>query len=262
MASPDQPHSAFFYGTLMAPQVLHRVCHGSTSPSNPIYTTSSLTTKPAILHAHRRHRVRHADYPAILPVPDPASTVRGTYVTGLTHADIWRLDIFEGSEYARRRVAVRVLDVVGDDVSGEGNVEGAEVECETYVWVAGAERLEAREWDFGEFQREKMRYWVGSEGAGGEEGFEGREDIIGKLPSLLPLFALTPAFFPHNSRRLTIPSLPPAEVDEAVAARARAEEAGASGKRDGTGGRGLNGHIASALAEEHRKDGEKGKGAV
>lgn len=39
-----------------------------------------------------------------------------------------------------------------------------------------------------------------------------------------------------------------AEVDNAVAAKERAERA------DGTGGRGLNGHISSALAEEHRKD--------
>lgn len=36
-----------------------------------------------------------------------------------------------------------------------------------------------------------------------------------------------------------------AEVDEAVAAEA---------KQDGTGGRGANGFISSALAEEHKKD--------
>lgn len=149
--------TAFFYGTLMAPQVLHRVCHGSMSPTNPIYTQSNLATKPAILHNFRRHRVKWADYPAILPVSPTANSndstsspsVRGTFVTSLTDNDIWRLDIFEGSEYERRKVRVRVLDVVGDDVSGEGNVEGAEVEAETYVWIAGEERLEGQEWDFG-----------------------------------------------------------------------------------------------------------------
>ena len=35
-----------------------------------------------------------------------------------------------------------------------------------------------------------------------------------------------------------------AEVDEAVAAQ----------QQDGTGGRGANGHITQALAEEHKKD--------
>lgn len=42
------------------------------------------------------------------------------------------------------------------------------------------------------------------------------------------------------------------EVDEAVAAKERAE----AGQKDGTGGRGLNGHISSALADEHKKDGQ------
>lgn len=181
MATKPSGRSAFFYGTLMAPPVLHRVCHGSMSPDNPIYTTSNLTTSPAILHSFRRHRVKHADYPAILPTSD-SSTVRGTYVTGLTDNDIWRLDIFEGSEYERREVRVKLLTEVGDAVTGEGNVEGEEVGCETYVWISGANRLEEREWDFGEFQREKMRYWVG--GGGADE--EVREDIAGKCPFSLP----------------------------------------------------------------------------
>lgn len=163
MAATPEGRSAFFYGTLMAPQVLHRVCHGSTAPDNPIYATHNLITYPAILPAHRRHRVRHADYPAIIPHAD--SSVRGTFVTGLTDSDIWRLDIFEGSEYERGKVKCKLLKEVGDE-KGEGNVEGEEVEAETYLWIAGEGRLEASEWDFGEFQREKMRFWVGPGGEG------------------------------------------------------------------------------------------------
>jgi gamma-glutamylcyclotransferase (GGCT)/AIG2-like uncharacterized protein YtfP len=172
---PDRGRSAFFYGTLMAPQVLHRVCHGSSSPSNPIYASHNLKTYPAILHHFRRHRVRHADYPGILPVP--GSTVRGTFVTGLTDADIWRLDIFEGSEYRRDQVKCRILTKVGDE-SGEGNEEGEEVEAETYVWTSPASELDDEEWDFAEFQREKMRFWVGSEGEG---EYAGRPSIIGQF---------------------------------------------------------------------------------
>ena len=56
---------------------------------------------------------------------------------------------------------MRVLEKVGDE-AGKGNIESeAEVEAETYVWVAGGEGLEEGEWDFGEFQREKMGRWVG-----------------------------------------------------------------------------------------------------
>ena len=169
----SEGRSAFFYGTLMAPGVLHRVCHGSSEPDNPYYRNHKLKMYPAILHNHRRHRVEGADYPAILPTD--GATVRGTYATGLTDADVWRLDIFEGSEYSREKVKPRLLTTVGDE-GGKGNVEGEEVEAETFIWCGYREQLEDEEWDFGEFQREKMRFWVGAEG---EEEYAGRPSIIG-----------------------------------------------------------------------------------
>ena len=182
-------HTAFFYGTLMAPPVLHRVIWGTQIPPTPAHA-SLLHIQPAILHAHRRHKVKSADYPAILPVStSSASSVRGTLVTGLTDGDVWRLDLFEGHEYARRKVRVRVL--VGKDagmgvaekgkeqgmgdltIKEEDNVEGEEVEAETYIWVAGAHRLEPDEWDFNEFVRDKMKRWVGGDAAQADEGFQG-----------------------------------------------------------------------------------------
>jgi gamma-glutamylcyclotransferase (GGCT)/AIG2-like uncharacterized protein YtfP len=173
-------HTAFFYGTLMAPQVLHRVIWGSQTPPTPAHA-SMLRIRPAILHAHQRHKVKHADYPAILPTSS-SSTVRGTLVQGLTDGDIWRLDIFEGSEYDRRKVCVKVLQGNGDfEQKEEENVEGEEVEAETYIWIAGADRLEAQEWDFSEFVRDKMKRWVGKEGAQADEGFQGRTSINGAL---------------------------------------------------------------------------------
>lgn len=132
-------------------------------PENPVFANHSIKTFPAVLHGYQRHRVRHADYPAILPIK--GSSVRGTYVTGLTDADIWRLDIFEGSEYRRDKVKIRILTTVGDS-DGKGNVEGEEAEAETYIWHSDSGKLEGREWDFTEFQREKMRFWVGAKGEG------------------------------------------------------------------------------------------------
>ena len=88
--------------------------------------------------------------------------MRGSYVSGLTDADMWRLDMFEGDEYIRQKVKVSLLDWVGD-ANGKGNVEGEEREVETYVWIASKERLEEDEWDFAEFKREKMHRWVQSE---------------------------------------------------------------------------------------------------
>jgi hypothetical protein len=70
----------------------------------------------------------------------------------LTDNDVRRLDLFEGDEYSRTKVWCRLL-VDGKDEEGE------EVEVETYVWSAGEERLEAKEWDFEEFRREKLKFW-------------------------------------------------------------------------------------------------------
>jgi gamma-glutamylcyclotransferase (GGCT)/AIG2-like uncharacterized protein YtfP len=185
ISTPTMSHTAFFYGTLMAPQVLHRVIWGSQTPPTPAHA-SLLRIRPAILHAHQRHKVKHADYPAILPTDSTcSSSVRGTLVQGLTDGDIWRLDIFEGNEYARRKVTVRLLEQklnngMGDIQQQESeNIEGEQVDAETYIWTAGAHRLEPEEWDFNEFVRDKMKRWVGREAAHSDEGFQGRESING-----------------------------------------------------------------------------------
>jgi gamma-glutamylcyclotransferase (GGCT)/AIG2-like uncharacterized protein YtfP len=159
-------HTAFFYGTLMAPQVLHRVIWGSSTPPTPAHA-SLLSIRSAILNGHVRRRVKGADYPAVTPSSEE-SEVRGTLVTGLTDGDVWRLDIFEGSEYERRDVRVRVW----------GKGEGEDVEAQTYIWVAGEQRLEAQEWDFEHFVKEKMGRWVGEEVE--DEGFKGMFDCYGE----------------------------------------------------------------------------------
>ncbi|RYP58985.1 hypothetical protein DL769_008737 [Monosporascus sp. CRB-8-3] len=134
----ERTHSAFFYGTLLCSEVS---------------ITSSLQS---FTDTADGHRVEHADYPGI--TPDPDHEVRGTYVTGLTDANMAKLDQFEGSEYERRTVKVRLLTKVGND-KGEGNVEGEEVECETYVFMS-PQYLEDREWDFEEFRTQKMKKWT------------------------------------------------------------------------------------------------------
>jgi len=155
-------HSAFFYGTLMAPNVLARVLNGDSS-----IPTSHLHIVPAILHNHTRYKVAHADYPGIIPSPITSSStatatrVRGVFVSGLTSYDLKNLDIFEGSQYERRKVMVALLDVEGD-LKGKGHIEGMEVECDTYVFVAGDELLEDKEWCFEEFVKEKLYRWADS----------------------------------------------------------------------------------------------------
>ncbi|KAI1129442.1 AIG2-like family-domain-containing protein [Nemania abortiva] len=156
MANPqDGTHAAFFYGTLMAPEVFFTVCYRN-SIDNVAVLKKLHQFKPAILHGYCRRRVKWADYPGI--TPDPEHEVRGVYVTGLTSANMKHLDDFEGSEYDRKTVKVRLLSKVGDD-KGTGNVEGEEVECEVYVFNKLGE-LENREWDFEEFRTQKMKKWT------------------------------------------------------------------------------------------------------
>ncbi|KAJ5512207.1 hypothetical protein N7463_001759 [Penicillium fimorum] len=187
-------HVLFFYGTLMAPQILHKVIHGQANPEP--WQKAMLRFQPAILHGYRRHRVQDADYPGIVavretkteaekssaPKTSPGPSVMGTLVSGLTDADIYRLDRFEGSDYEKKQVTVRILrDTRGDNkhagegVSDENQLremldatstegdEGEEVSAVTYVYTAGKDMLEDAEWDFESFKRDKMAWWVGAD---------------------------------------------------------------------------------------------------
>ncbi|KAK1760700.1 AIG2-like family-domain-containing protein [Echria macrotheca] len=152
--SDDGSLTAFFYGTLMVPGVFFSVILGDGNPGPEVRKLYSFT--PAILHGYCRRRVAGADYPGI--TEDPAHSVFGTFVTGITGANMWRLDCFEGGQYERRTVRVRLLDKVGN-AQGEGNVEGEERKADVYVFLAEGD-LEDKEWDLEEFRRDKLRYWT------------------------------------------------------------------------------------------------------
>jgi len=138
----------------MVPDVFFSVCLGTKCPTPAIAKLYIFT--PALLHGYCRRRVRYADYPGI--TEDEEHSVFGTFTAGLTRANLERLDHFEGGQYERRRVKVKVLDKVGN-IKGEGNVEGEEKETNVYVFLDRND-LEDREWDLEEFRKEKMRYWT------------------------------------------------------------------------------------------------------
>src|SRR4051794_3862349 len=105
----DDITTAFFYGTLMLPPILRRVLFGPAS-AHPTTARPLAHPRPAILHGYARRRVRGADYPGI--VPRAGAAVRGVLVEGLTPGDVWRLDAFEGGDYARLAVDVAPLVVL------------------------------------------------------------------------------------------------------------------------------------------------------
>ncbi|OAP61736.1 hypothetical protein AYL99_03939 [Fonsecaea erecta] len=214
-------YTAFFYGTLMAPGVLHRVIHGTHNPEP--WQKDLITVRPAMLQNYRRHRVRYADYPAI--IPHSGSRVRGSLVTGLTQGDIYRLDIFEGRQYKRDVVKVQVLkDVELDQAAPEQDRDDEvleEVEAQTYVWLEGEETLEPEEWDFEAFKRDKMRAWMGIVEDDDVEIDEGFADVDRAVAE-------------EDSRRT---------VDKAK------ENGNHTTTHDPMGGRGANGHITQQLKD-------------
>ena len=149
-------------GTLMAKEVLVNVIFGM--PEISKHNVQTITQTPAILHNHKRSRVKYCDYPGV--IPQEGHSVRGTYVTGLTDGDIYRLDMFEGDQYSLQTVRVRLLKTEGDAATGKGNVEGDEVETQTYIWTDTHERLEDKEWDYATFRKEKLARWSGGEPEG------------------------------------------------------------------------------------------------
>ncbi|EGS21087.1 disease resistance protein aig2-like protein [Thermochaetoides thermophila DSM 1495] len=145
----------FFYGTLMAPEVFFTVCYDTKNVPEEVKKRHNF--HEAILHGYCRRRVRNADYPGI--TEDKEHTVRGIYVTGLSAHNMARLDFFEGSEYERRTVTVRLLEKID---KGDGTfelVEGEERTAEVYVFLPTG-GLEGDEWDYEQFRREKMAYWT------------------------------------------------------------------------------------------------------
>jgi len=137
----------------MAPEVFFTVCYNMSRPPPSLADEHSF--HPAVLPGFSRRRVTLADYPGV--IEQDGHVVRGTLATGLTEANIYRLDHFEGAEYERRKIKVRVQKQKGPG-SDAVDADWAEVEANVYVFNNPA-RLEAREWDYEEFRREKLRKW-------------------------------------------------------------------------------------------------------
>ncbi|KAJ5461467.1 uncharacterized protein N7458_003019 [Penicillium daleae] len=173
-------HILFCYGTLMAPQMLHRVIHGSPDPEP--WQKALIRFQPALLHGYRRHRVRGADYPGIVAENEPESDSKSeeSPQDQRQKQQCWvSLYTYEGSEYVKETVNVGALRAQSQEGAVEGDVtsemqlrdmlvatgsnvadEGEEVVAATYVWVAGKDRLEEMEWDFETFRRDKLAWWV------------------------------------------------------------------------------------------------------
>ena len=115
----------FAYGTLMCGDIMYAVT-GRKPPS-----------RPGVLSAFRRSRIRGEHYPAL--VPEAEATVDGIVYHDIPEYLWHRLDRFEGEQYERRRIEVMLDD-------------GTRLACETYVFrLSCRQLLEPGEWDYPAF---------------------------------------------------------------------------------------------------------------
>lgn len=197
-------HTAFFYGTLIHPAILRRVI-GHEGPE--------LQIAPALLLDYTRHRIKHADYPGIVPYEKSKSifrrdlsreenSVRGTLVTGLTDQDVEHLDVFEGDEYSRDTVSVYPLssftplsdtsphhtrdsNIVPSSTPSLPSLDTLPppLSAQTYVWIDPVAHLEPAIWEYSDFVRDSAWRWVGDNAEGREEYVEvdKRREMNGKI---------------------------------------------------------------------------------
>lgn len=112
----------FFFGSLMDMELLSLVIARG---------VDQFEVASATLHGFARRRACGEPFPIV--VPHPGGRIDGAMVTGLTEADVDRIQYFEGSDYALQSFAVECA--------------GQRVEALVFVPTA---RLEAEpvEWDF------------------------------------------------------------------------------------------------------------------
>jgi gamma-glutamylcyclotransferase (GGCT)/AIG2-like uncharacterized protein YtfP len=87
--------NVFVYGTLLVPKIWTAVTR-----------CPDLISHPADLGGYAIFRVRNADYPGIVEVPDAAMVVHGRLFLDVPDPALRRLDAYEDSFYERRTVTV------------------------------------------------------------------------------------------------------------------------------------------------------------
>lgn len=138
----------------MVPEIFFSACYDSVDVSSEI--SKLYTFQPAVLHGYCRRKRRYADSPGI--TEDLGHQVAGVFVTGLTDDIMIKLDYFEGREYHRRQVRVKLAAKVGN-AAGSGNLGGETRAAEVYVFNDKRD-LEQEEWDFKQFLNDRLLIWT------------------------------------------------------------------------------------------------------
>lgn len=127
----------FFYGTLMDPDVLAAAIGRRVRPAR---------ARPATLSGWRRVGLKGTPYPVVVPGA-ATDRVEGLLVTGLTAADVRRLERYEGAAYG--------IETVSVNASG-----GETMSANVFVPKKGVAATDAA-WDLETWRRRRKRRDLG-----------------------------------------------------------------------------------------------------
>ncbi len=122
----------FVYGTLLSSEITEKL------------TGKIFETLPAILGGYKMYCVKGCDYPAI--VSEKGAETSGKLLMNVKVSDLQILSEYEGDEYKKKKVKVLCNNKYENAL--------------TFVWIHGKNNLINRDWDFVEFQKERLKFYL------------------------------------------------------------------------------------------------------
>ncbi len=122
----------FVYGTLLSSEITEKL------------TGKTFETKHAVLEGYKMYCVKDCDYPAI--VGEVGAETKGKILLNVDDAVLNILSIFEGDEYTKIKVKVLCNNKYKDAL--------------TFVWSKELHLLENRDWDFEDFQKNRLKFYL------------------------------------------------------------------------------------------------------
>ena len=125
----------FVYGTLLSSEITEKL------------TGKTFETKYAVLEGYKMYCVKGCDYPAI--IREKGAETKGKILVNVDDSDLKMLSDYEGKEYTKIKVKVLCSNKYEYAL--------------TFVWSKDLHLLETRDWDFKDFQKNRLKFYLDDE---------------------------------------------------------------------------------------------------
>lgn len=122
----------FVYGTLLSSEIIEKL------------TGKTFETTHAVLEGYKIYCVKDCDYPAI--IQQEGSKTVGLLFENMDDFSLAIISFYEGGEYKQRQVKVLC----------NNKYEAAL----TFVWSKELRLLENKDWDFEDFQKNRLKFYL------------------------------------------------------------------------------------------------------